>query len=321
MAYEYKTNAQKAHTAKKQSGRIPKEVCKKRMFGKPCKRCSQVAKLAQSNDEDDKTIASKVKAKSTYYMNIVPMVKGNSKVEKVNRIYPSGISNWRDMIANLPDSDGDGFDFTDPSQARPIILERKGKGRSTTYTLKISEKRIKVPESFLKKMFPLHKILDYIDNDDLFFIPDEGKNKFLVLPPWGKEADGEFWKEGFFHWNVDLLDGMSDDSSGSGSDDLDEDDFGDESFSEDDSKSDDFDEDEGTDDFKEDNTAGTAGDDFDDFDEKEEKFPKLDEMGKEALVKFAETKGIKLSAKALAAPEDKLRAYLKKKETESDIPW
>lgn len=320
MAYEYKTNAQKAHKAKSQSGRIPREICEKRWYGKPCKFCNSVAKL-MNGDEDDKTIAFKVKAKSTYYLNVIPLIKGGSKIsDKVVKIYPSGISNWRDMIALLPDSDGDGVDFTDPDRMRPIILERKGKGRNTKYSLKLAENTIKIPEKFLGKMFKLHKLLDWIDDDDKFFIPEEGKNKFLVLPPWGEEADGQFWFEGFFHWNVDLLGGADDgfdDSDSSGFDD-DSDGFadsGDESFS-DDSSSDSF-EDSSADDFEE--STGGGSDDFEEFDEASEKQPSIDDMDQPAMVKLAKEKGINLSEKALKAPADKLRAFLKKKL--EDVPW
>jgi len=311
----YKTNAEKAYKAKAKSGKVAKEVCEKRWFGKPCKYCAQVAKL-NNGDEDDKNIASKTRSKGTYYMNVIPLIKGGSKIsEKVVKVYPSGINNWRDMIALLPDSDGDGVDFTDPDKMRPIILERKGKGRNTTYSLKLAENAIKLPPKFLEKMHKLNKLLDFIDEDDKFFLPEEGKNKFLVLPPWSEEADGEFWFEGFFHWNVDLLMGAGEDgfedSDNDGFESSDEfSDTGDESFSDKDTSS--------QDDFEE--TAG-ADDDFEEFDETEKKID-ITTMDKAGLMDLADKMGVKLSDKAKAAPVEKLREFMAKKVSEADdIPW
>lgn len=316
MGWKYKTNAAQQHKKSKDSGNQFKPVvCKKRMYGKPCDYCNQVAKLAQSEDEDDKTIAGKCRAKSTYYMNVVDMIG-----KKTNQILASGIQNWRDLIANLPDEDGDGVDFTDPDKAFPIILTRKGKGRNTKYTLKISTKPIKTPAKYLNGMHPLHKVVELLDNEDILFTPAEGKNKFLVLPPWGKEADGDFFSEVFFHWSVDLLGATEDGGDDGFGDDAEEgfgdDDTGDETFS------DDFGDDE-KDAPKETNGDDDFGDDADDFESsdsgEEETVPDLDSMTKPELIKWCALKKIVLSDKAKAASLEKLLPYVKKKA--GDVPW
>lgn len=323
MGWKFKTNAGKMHEKSKQSGnQFKPEVCKKRMSGKPCNYCNQVAKLRASEDEDDKTIAGKTFAKATYYMNVIPLLDGGKKVEPKNFIMPSGIQNWRDLIANLPDEDGDGVDFTDPDKAFAILLTRKGKGRNTKYTLRVSQKPQEIPVKFLKKMFQLHKALDYIDDDNNVWVPSEGKNKFLVLPPWGPEAEGNFYSEIFYHWNTELLgaaegedDEFGDDSDGDGDETFDDSGSDDEGFA------DEFDDDAGDsshdDEFGDDSGDDDAPDDFEDDDAESE--PSLDDMDKKAMIKYATSKGLKLSDKAKKAPDAKLRAYLKKKL--DDVPF
>jgi len=326
MAYKYKTNAKKSHEKAAASGnRFKPVVCKKRMFGKPCEHCNAVAKLSQSDDEDDKKIAGKCRSKSTYYMNVVDM-----EGKKTNQIYGSGIENWRELVENLPDEDGEGVDFTDPDKAFPVLLKRIGKGLGTSYSLKISNKSVVVPAKYLKGMYPLHKIVDILakGDEDLVWTPAQGKNKFLVLPPWGKEADGEFFIEVFYHWNVDLLgagevegddefgeDGGDDDFGDNAGDEDFSDDFGDDNTPED--SDDDTPEDSGDDDGFDDDGGADDADDFEDNDVEEK--PDLDTLDKKALIKLAGLKGIKLSDKAKAATVEKLRPYLKKKF--EDVPW
>ena len=313
MSWKYKTNAAQQHKKSKDSGNQFKPIiCKKRMYGKPCKECNQVAKLAQSDDEDDKTIAGKCRSKSTYYMNVVDM-----KGKKTNQILASGIQNWRDLISKLPDEDGEGVDFTDPDKARPILLGRKGKGRNTKYTLNLSENPIQIPAKYLKGMHPLHKVVELLDDDDIMFTPADGKNKFLVLPPWGPEADGDFFSEVFYHWNVDLLGATEEGEDDFGGDEgFGADDEGDETFS------DEFD------DEKSSETTGTGDDEFsddaDDFEASdepagEEDVPDLDAMTKPDLIKWCALKKIDLSDKAKAASLEKLLPYVKKKA--DDVPW
>lgn len=316
MAWKYKTNAAQQHKKSKDSSNQFKPiVCQKRMYGKPCKLCNQVAKLNQSEDEDDKTIAGKCRSKSTYYMNVVDMMG-----KKTNQILASGIQNWRDLISKLPDEDGEGVDFTDPDKARPILLSRKGKGRNTKYTLNLSEKSIQIPTKYLKGMHPLHKVVDLLDDDDIWWKPSEGKNKFLVLPPWGPEADGDFFSEVFFHWNADLL-GATEEGDEDGFGDTDdegfgEDDAGDETFS------DEFDDDT-KETPKETNGDDEFGEDADDFEASDEPagedVPDLDSMTKPELIKWCGLKKIDLSDKAKAAPLEKLLPYVKKKA--DDVPW
>ncbi|MHC4644004.1 MAG: hypothetical protein ACYTBJ_00785 [Planctomycetota bacterium] len=317
MAYKYKTNAKRQHEKAAASGnRFKPVVCKKRMFGKPCEHCNKVAKLSQSEDEDDKKIAGKCRAKSTYYMNIVDMLG-----KKKNQIYGSGIENWRELIENLPDEDGEGVDFTDPDKAYAVLLKRTGKGLGTSYNLKISNKSLVIPAKYLKGMYQLHDIVNILEKGDeeLIWTPAQGKNKFLVLPPWGKEADGDFFKEVFYHWNTDLL-GATEEDDEFGEDGGDEDfgdDAGDEDFSDDFDDGDDAPADD-DDDFGADDDGDADTDDFEDTDDAEEA-PDLDAMDKKALIKLAGLKGIKLSDKAKAASADKLRPYLKKKL--EDVPW
>ena len=315
MGWKYKTNAQQQHQKSKESGdKFKPVVCKKRMYGKPCKECQQVAKLSQSEDEDDKAIAGKTRWKSTYVMNVVDMLGA-----KKNQLLKSGVQNWRDLIANLPDEDGDGVDFTDPDKAYPILLQKKGKGRNTKYSLRVSTKGVEIPAKYLKGMFPLHKVLEYLDDEDNIFTPKEGKNKFLVLPPWGKEANGDFFTEIFYHWNTDLLGAVEDDDdefgdTPDGADDEFADDGGDESYSDDFGDDDSSSDDDDAGDFEDDGES----DDFEDNDESDD-VPDLESMDKDELVKWCGLKGIKLSDKAKAAPLAKLLPYVKKKA--DDIVW
>jgi hypothetical protein len=249
-------------------------------------------------------------------MNVVDM-----KGKKTNQILASGISNWRDLISKLPDEDGEGVDFTDPDKARPVLLTRKGKGRSTKYNLNLSENPIQIPAKYLKGMYPLHKVVELLDDDDILFTPAEGKNKFLVLPPWGKEADGDFFSEVFYHWSVDLL-GATEDGDDDGFGDADDEGFGDADDAGDETFSDELGDDKAETGGKgEDDEFGDDADDFEASDEPagDEDVPDLDSMTKPELIKWCGLKKIALSDKAKKAPLEKLLPYVKKKA--DDVPW
>ena len=326
MAWKYKTNASESHAKAAAAGNLFKPVvCKKRNYGKPCEHCQKVNKLSQSEDDDDKKIAGKCRAKSTYYMNVVDLLG-----KKTNQILGSGVTIWKELIENLPDDDGDGVDFTDPDDARAILLKKTGKGLSTRYSIIVGTKAMKIPGKYLTGMHELHKVLENIDTEGILFEPKAGKNKFLVLPPWGKEAKGDFFNEVFYHWNTDLLGASEDDGDGFGDD-------GNEEFSggDDESYSDEFENDASPDKANDDDEFGgepdadstsepddfeSGDDDFDGGDAEKEVPTDFGSMDKAALVKWAGLKGIKLSDKAKKAPVEKLAAYLKKKEKE-DAPW
>jgi hypothetical protein len=319
MAWKYKTNAKQQHEKSAAAGNMFKPVvCTKRNYGKPCKHCDAIAKLSQSEDEDDKKIAGKCRARGTYYMNVVDMVG-----KKVNQIYASGITNWKELIENLPDDEGDGVDFTDPDKAYPILLKKTGKGLSTRYVLRISQKPIKIPGKYLNGMFELHTVLDLLDKEGIEYLPQQGKNKFLILPPWGKEAKGDFFYEVFYHWNTDLLGAAAE----SGDDEFDSPD--DDELGEDENYSDDFGDDKADDGGKGDDEAADETEETDSFedgdddfgaDDAEPEIADLDGMDNAGLIKYAGLKKIKLSENARKAPTAKLCAYIKKKE-EEDAPW
>lgn len=209
----YKTNISKTKQAEKNTGGtqgIFKVMCMKRMAGKPCKYCDQVAELYQGSEEE-KILAGKTRAKSSFFFNVIPL-KGENKGK--NLIAEWGIGIWRSLMNSLPDdeSDEDGVDFTDPDESYPVIINREGVGLKTEYTVTIGRKALKVPEKSLKKMFNLSELVEMIEADDVPLVPKlvEGDNKFLVLPPWGEDADGVFFKEVLFHWNLNLLEAPPD---------------------------------------------------------------------------------------------------------------
>lgn len=221
MAYKYKTDVARQRKKYEESyrKRTTPEVCRKRMFGEPCERCEAVAKLYASGDEEDKVLAGKCRARSTYYMNIVDLAAKDEGV----KVYGCGIQNWQTLQDLLPgdaDSiDDGGTDFTDPEGACAVILKRRGKGLGSKYGIKLSQKSFKIPGKWLKEMHQLDTIIDLIaEDDDLVWVPKEGVSKILVMPPWGKEAQGDFYYEVLYHWNVDAL-GIS---SGADSEEVDE---------------------------------------------------------------------------------------------------
>lgn len=224
----YSRQKQKAKEHGRESGPI---VCEKRMGrGKDCKYCKQVAELYNSEDKKDKDLASKVRARSTFYMNIVDLSDKKAGVQ----VYGCGVENWRDLLDRLPDpddEDDEGIDYINPKSARAVIIKRKGMGLQTKYTISTGNKKLEIKKKWLKSMQPLDKVVEMIENDEIeLWKPKKGKNKIYILPPWSKKAEGDFYYEVVYHWNTDLL-GLSkgkrdndDDDSGGDYDDWDSDD-------------------------------------------------------------------------------------------------
>lgn len=207
MSYQYKTNVPKAKKRSAESERKGPEPCKLRLGQKGCDRCAQVTHLFTSEDERDHEVAKKARAKSSYYINVVDLEEKPHKV----RYYRLGIENWRTLIEFLPDPDDVdeiGTDYTDPDNASIVVLKRTGKGLNTDYTIQISPKKFKMPSTWLENMWPLHKILEVIakgDPKEDEWKPKSGRNRLAVLPPWGEEAGGDFFKEVWYHWSTHLL--------------------------------------------------------------------------------------------------------------------
>ena len=125
------------------------------------------------------------------------------------------------------ETDEDGVDFTNPDEAYPVIINREGTGISTTYTVSIGRKSLKIPEKILKKMNDLHQVPKLFEEENLELLPKlkEGNNKLLIMPPWGENADGVFFKEVIFHWSTHLLNPEDSDESGELDTSAEEDDF------------------------------------------------------------------------------------------------
>jgi len=202
--YKYKTNVPRQHKKYKQKEQGMKPAVCGRQFGKVCKTCTKVQALYNTEDDADKKIAGKTRAKSTFYMNIIDLDDRDEGVQ----VYGCGIENWKTMVDFLPEDgdDGDGVDFTDPDDARAVIIKRRGKGLGTNYTLKLGTKPIKIKKEWLASLPQLHDIVDLIEDEEVtLWKPSEGRNRIIVLPPWGKEADGDFYFEVLYHWNMELL--------------------------------------------------------------------------------------------------------------------
>jgi len=276
----YKTDTSKAKKAVEKSGRSGQgpEVCVKRMHGDPCKYCKKVEMLYASKAEEDKAIATRCRARATFYMNVLDLDNKDAGVQ----IYGSGIENWRTLVGLLPDSehDEDRVDFTDPESASAILLKRSGKGLDTSYVISVSNKKFELPAAYLKKMHNLSNILDIVaDESAQMFVPEDGKtHRLYIFPPWGKDADGDFWKEVFYHWNTNLL--ALDDEGG---------DAGFES-----GKS----EKGGKSEFKDE--AFSAGDD----EEKDELKEKLDKMSKRELINFITAEDIDITVERKMPEEE-----------------
>lgn len=231
MSYHYTTNSKKSKKFAKGHGKITPEVCSKRMYGKTCEYCVKVAQLYQSDNEEDSKLASRCRARSTFYMNIIDLNNKDAGVQ----VYGCGIEIWRTLIDSLPDvedSDDDGVDYTNPKTARRILVKRKGSGLKTKYTVSTGN-GIKVKKSWFKNLNKLDKIIELLDSGDIeLWKPSEGKNKIYIFPPWSKRADGDFFFEVPYHWNTELLSSVSNDDDDDGdTEEGDDDDF---SFSGDD---------------------------------------------------------------------------------------
>lgn len=205
MAYDvdYSRQKRKAREQGRSAGPI---ICKKRMgLSKSCEYCDAVAKLYQSEEKSDKDLASKCRARSTFYMNIVDL----DNKEDGAQIYGCGVENWRDLLDRLPDpddSDDDGIDYIKPSSARTVIIKRRGVGLKTDYTISIGNKKLIIKKRWLKSLHPLHKVQELIDNDEVeLWKPKKGKNRLYICPPWSKKAEGDFYYESIYHWNTDGL--------------------------------------------------------------------------------------------------------------------
>jgi hypothetical protein len=203
--YKYKTNVPRQRQKQKEKERgSNRQVCGAH-FGKHCKACVEVQRLYDTDEETDSKIASRCRARSTFYMNIVDAEDQEAGVQ----VYPCGIENWRTMIDFFPEDDDDdeGVDFTDPTAARMMIIKRRGRGIGTKYTLKLGQKSFKMKKGWLKKLNKLHNILTLLEEEEVTEFsptPDE-TSKVVVLPPWGEEAEGDFYFEVKYHWDVHLL--------------------------------------------------------------------------------------------------------------------
>ena len=206
------------------------EVCVLRTYGKPCKYCKEANRLKSKEDKEDRDLGYKIGVRSTYYMNVVDL---DHKADGV-RIYGSGIENWRTLVDLLPEEDDDGaLDFTNPDEACAVIIKRRGTSMTNTkYVLKLGSKTFEVPSKWLKGVYDLSDVLEIIDDADFeLWKPREGPNNLLILGPWGKSAEGDFYKEAFYHWNVnDMSSGEEEEDDESGGVDDDAGEFEDDAF-------------------------------------------------------------------------------------------
>lgn len=213
---DYSRQKRKAKDHGRGSGPV---VCEKNDDPKKfCRYCSSVSKLYQSDDEDDRNLASRCRARSTFYMNVVDLLDVASGVQ----VYGCGVENWRDLLDRLPDPDDsndENVDYISPKSARTVVIKRSGTGLKTKYNISTGSKKLKIKNRWLKETHQLHKILSLLEKDEVeLWKPKTGKNRIYILPPWGKQADGDFYREVLYHWNTDDLaevsGGGSDDSDG-----------------------------------------------------------------------------------------------------------
>lgn len=192
-------------------GKSTPVICEKRMNGKRCIYCEQVAKLYQSEEQSDKDLASKCRARSTFYMNILDLKDKDTGIQ----VYGCGVENWRTLLDHLPDPedpDDEGVDYTDPKSAKTVIIKRVGTGLKTEYTVSIGTKTIPIKPRLFKNLHPLHKIVELLSEDEVeLWKPSPGKNRIYIFPPWSKKAEGDFYFEVVYHWSVDLLTGSKED--------------------------------------------------------------------------------------------------------------
>lgn len=205
MAYDIDYSRQK-RKVREQGRSAGPTVCAKRMgTSKTCEYCDAVAKLYRSDEKDDKNLAGRCRARSTFYMNIIDLNDKSSGVQ----VYGCGVENWRDLLDRLPDPDDPddgGIDYIKPSSARPVIIKRRGSGLKTDYTISIGSSEINIKKKWLNSTYSLHKIVELIEKDELeLWKPKKGKNKIYIFPPWSKKAEGDFYYEVIYHWNTESL--------------------------------------------------------------------------------------------------------------------
>lgn len=215
MSSEYgSTDSGLARKAVKESDKgLKPVVCQARMYGKPCKFCTEALNLRRSDDEEDEKKYADIRAKPTYYMAVYDLEDAAAG----RQIYGCNITNWKFMCDILPDDRDDadaGVDFTNIKSPHPIIITRKGSGRNTKYTLHVSPKPYRFPPQLVAKPpLDLDNILEILESDDVeIWSPKTGKkSKILVFPPWN--SNGLFFKEVYYHWGTEQLANSEDGNS------------------------------------------------------------------------------------------------------------
>jgi len=104
-------------------------VCN-RFYGEPCYICELVQKLRLSDDPEDVRRAQRIAPRRRVFYNIVDLNDRDAGVQ----IYASGASVFKQLLSYFYDPDWG--DLTDPEHGYDVVIERRGTGLDTEYTVR-----------------------------------------------------------------------------------------------------------------------------------------------------------------------------------------
>jgi len=104
-------------------------VCN-RFYGEPCYVCEIVQKLRMSEDPNDVARARRMAPRKRVFYNIVDLNAQEVGVQ----VFASGASIFKQLLSYFYDPDWG--DLTDPKHGYDVVIERKGTGLETEYTVR-----------------------------------------------------------------------------------------------------------------------------------------------------------------------------------------
>jgi hypothetical protein len=133
--------------------------CKDEVFGEPCAICTAIAQAtAQATDQDEIDLIKEWKAKKGVLVNaLVRSGPDKSESPQIVELKPTVWAEIAGMIAEYQEAD---VDLLDAAKGQDFIVERRGKGLDTKYSVMLAPKSNPVPIEAFDSMLDLKEYVE-----------------------------------------------------------------------------------------------------------------------------------------------------------------
>jgi hypothetical protein len=133
--------------------------CKDEVFGEPCAICTAIAQAtAQATDQDEIDLIKEWKAKKGVLVNaLVRSGPDKSESPQIVELKPTVWAEIAGMIAEYQEAD---VDLLDAAKGQDFIVERRGKGLDTKYSVMLAPKSNPVPVEAFDSMLDLKEYVE-----------------------------------------------------------------------------------------------------------------------------------------------------------------